>query len=128
MRVVNTLNSAPPSIDELLTARPTQITLICMSPRCADVASTAAHIEASLRQERPRNFLAGLPGCRDRGAGLGVVGWWRVREWLGRRAGAWGCEPGHAGDESFPVALPGSFVSATPPQPGGRRPGAGRSW
>ena len=45
----------------------------------------------------------------------GVVGWWRVREWLGRRAGALGCEPAALATEPFPTCPPGLFTVALCP-------------
>lgn len=82
---------------------------IWMAGALAGLQLAPAHSEASLRQDLSQGFLVGLTDRCGWGRGAGVVGWWRAREWLGRRAGAWGCEPGHAGDETFPVALPGSL-------------------
>jgi hypothetical protein len=48
---------------------------------------------------------------RDRG--VVVVAFLRVREWLGRRAGASGCEPAALATESFPGCPPGpAFASS----------------
>src|SRR6516164_10219862 len=49
---------------------------------------------------------------------VAVVGLFRVREWLGRRAGVSGCEPAALATESFPGCPPGpvsrveAFVAA----------------
>jgi hypothetical protein len=41
------------------------------------------------------------------GAGTGSLGWGQAREWLGRRAGARGCEPAALASVSFPVCPAG---------------------
>src|ERR1019366_9523820 len=43
------------------------------------------------------------------GSGLGVVGWWRVREWLVRRAGDRGASRPRWSQSRSPFALPGLF-------------------
>src|ERR1039458_6480023 len=43
------------------------------------------------------------------GSGLGVVGWWRVREWLVRRAGVRGVSRPRWSQSRSPFALPGLF-------------------
>jgi hypothetical protein len=72
-------------------------------------AVRAASNEASLCQE----VFGGLWGALFAATGRlrWVVGWFRVREWLGRRAGAWGESRPRRRQSRSPVALPGPLVS-----------------
>ena len=66
--------------------------------RCLFVSSASGGLPAAFELILVFSWAAGW-----------VVGWWRVREWLGRRAGIWGCEPAALATESLPIALPGSL-------------------
>jgi hypothetical protein len=80
-----------------------------MAANAPELNLTAAHSEASLRQG-PFRFSSELApdGCVR--VCSGVVGWFRAREWLGRRAAFPGCGPAALAKESFPGLATGGQI------------------
>src|ERR1035437_9370684 len=97
----------------------------CRPPeRCGAAGPVTSRVQIRGTERSPLNFGA-LPRsrplcCQDAcrsffGAGAGgegsgggrVVALGRVREWLSRRSGVFGCEPAALATESFPACPPG---------------------